>query len=126
MILKSEKVEKILGFCGAMLSSSKSGYVDKHLTNLVSFNANLVTADGKKIWYGDLDVTKCEDKLIECAKALDTTIFVLSEMDARFQNEDDPKIERALYIADKRGGVVGPRYARYFKRSETGIGRIKL
>jgi len=78
-----------LGMNGNLISWSKSGYRNSHPDNICIFNSNVCTEDGK-IWYGDIDVTKSEQKLKELAKELDQDIYVLYEMDARFDNEDKP------------------------------------
>lgn len=88
-----------LGYCGAMISSSKSRYRDRFPDNLAVFNANICTKNGK-IWYGDFDVTKDEKKLINLALTLGERIYVLYEMDGRFDSEDAPRIERAVYSTD--------------------------
>lgn len=96
---KMDIAEKVLGRCGRMICGSKSEYAHKHPEHLVVFNANVCLSDGK-IWYGDLDVTRDEAKLQELAEALGETVFVLREMDARFHNEVDPKLEAAVWSSD--------------------------
>lgn len=86
---------EVLGFPGAMISGSKSGYREAYPKNLVVFNSNVCTRDGK-IWYGDLDITKSWDKLQTLANALGKEIYVLYEMHGRFENEDRPLIEQAV------------------------------
>ena len=86
-----------LGFCGRMLDASKSDYSRAHPTHTVVFNANVCTESHGKIWFGDIDVTRDEAKLIELAEALGENVHVLYEMDGRFDNEESPAIERAVY-----------------------------
>jgi hypothetical protein len=76
-----------------MISSSKSGYRERYPKNLSIFNANVCTKEGK-IWYGDLDVTLKQDDLIALAADLEEDIYVLYEMDGRFEYEGNPKLER--------------------------------
>ena len=83
-----------LGFPGKMISASTSGYMERNPGCLVLFNSNVCTEKGK-IWWGDLDVTKTKDSLSELAKETGETIYVLFEMDGRFENEKEPKINRA-------------------------------
>ena len=73
-----------------MISSSKSFYHKEHLDDLVIFNANIFIKDIGKVWYGDLNIT--EDYLIlkSIADSLNTTLYVLWEMDARFGKEKKP------------------------------------
>lgn len=73
---------------GRMISGSKSGYREKYPDHLVVFNANIVTESRGKVWYGDLDLTLDTPKLVEVSKELGEPMYVLREMDARFENED--------------------------------------
>lgn len=99
-------INKVLGYPGRMISGSKSFYMSKHKKNIVIFNANLCDSSGAKIWHGDLDITLDEDNLVLLAKKLKTTLYVLREMDGRFENEANPKLERALYVTDGIAGVM--------------------
>jgi hypothetical protein len=77
---------------GRMISGSKQcpkGHV-------CVFNANIVTAGKRKVWFGDLDLTMDIVALSKYAISLGETIFILREMDARFQNEANPKIDQAV------------------------------
>lgn len=89
----------ILGHCGRMISGSKSLYNRQHPKNVVVFNANVCTRSRGKIWYGDLDVTRDERKLMELAAALDEDVYVLHEHDARFENEAKPRLDKARAVA---------------------------
>lgn len=93
---------ELLGFPGAMISASKSGYGDKYPKNVAVFNSNVVTAKGK-IWYGDLDITLAEQNLADLAKKIGETVYVLREMDGRFENEGKPRIENAVYAVTPEG-----------------------
>jgi hypothetical protein len=75
---------------GRMISGSKSGYKEKYPNNKVVFNANIVTKSRGKIWYGDLDLTLDTAQLMNVARELKEPLYVLYEMDARFENEDQP------------------------------------
>ena len=86
-----EILMKHLGMPGLMISGSKSGYIDKNPKNLAVFNAN-VCVGLEKAWWGDIDVTLSINKLIALSKELNDVIFVLYEMDGRFDNESEPKI----------------------------------
>lgn len=99
----AETAEKHLGMRGKMISYSKSGYSKKFPDNLVIFNANVCTKEGK-IWYGDMDITLSYDSLSGLAKALNDTIYVLREMDGRFENEEFPRTERAIVSFFPEGG----------------------
>lgn len=71
---------------GRMITASKSSYRKQNPDNLVVFNANIIMRIGK-VFYGDLDITKDYEILKEISKCLDTTLYVLWEMDARFGAE---------------------------------------
>lgn len=110
-------VKKHLGWSGALLGS-KTRYKSKNPKNLVIFNANVCTDDGK-IWWGDLDITKSEKNLVELAKTINKTIYVLYEMDGRFENEKQPRIDCFVYKADENG-YTEIRLSEYFIRNKRG------
>jgi hypothetical protein len=112
--MQKEKVFKFLGYCGKMISSSKSMYKQNFPKNIVVFNSNICTKEDGKIWYGDIDVTLSKQTLIDLSKELNKTIYVLSEMDARFENENSPQFER--FIAKFNRGEsysISKDYAKY-------------
>lgn len=88
--------DEVLGPVGRMLSASKSGYYNRYPDNIVVFNANVCTAEGK-IWFGDIDCTREVDKLRTLAERLGTKVYVLREMDGRFGNEDSPNLDKAVF-----------------------------
>lgn len=88
-------LNQVLGWPGHIVSGSKSGYRENNPGNLVIFNSNVCTDEGK-IWWGDVDVTLSKDELQEIAIAEGKTIYVLYEMDGRFENEDSPKLDQAV------------------------------
>lgn len=90
---KSQKASSILGMSGTMITNSKSAYREMYPENLSIFNANICTKD-EKIWWGDLDVTKSQNILGDLAYILNEDIYVLYELDGRFENEGAPKIEK--------------------------------
>jgi len=91
-------VQDILGF-GAMFGS-KGQYRADNKNHMVRFNSNVCTKEDGKIWHGDLDLTISENEIRTLASKLGKTIYVLSEMDARFENETKPLFEKALYSTD--------------------------
>lgn len=78
---------------GRLLSPSKSAYRREFPDHEVVFNANVILEKYGKVWYGDLDLTNDAEVLNEIAKTLDETIYVLTEMDGRFENENKPASE---------------------------------
>lgn len=100
-----EKIIELLGFPGKMISGSKSGYHKRYPNNLIVFNSNLIVMIDRpiKLWYGDLDLTISLDKLKEVAEAIGQDIIVLRETDARFENENSPRIENFVLRITKDG-----------------------
>ena len=109
-----ETASKILGMNGRMISGSKSGYITRYPKNLAVFNANVCTKNEGKIWYGDVDLTLSREELSELARLLETDVYVLYEMDARFENEASPKLENALIVFRPDGSCkISDRYEEY-------------
>ena len=92
-------------YIGRMISGSKSGYNQRFPNNVVVFNANICTQEDGKIWYGDLDITRDSASLSSLAQSLGKEVYVLREMDARFDNEAKPKFERAVAVVRVNGTV---------------------
>lgn len=102
--------EEILGYMGRMIGMSKSGYCQRKPRHLVIFNANVCTQK-EKIWFGDLDITLDKEKLSTLAKTLKEDIYVLYEMDGRFENEDSPLTNAHIVKFTPEGHLVlGKRY----------------
>lgn len=83
---------------GRMIGGSKSGYMAKHPHHIVVFNANICTKSQGKIWYGDLDLSLDGMWLVDYRKQVGEDLFILYEMDARFENETKPKFDSAVAI----------------------------
>ena len=98
--------ERNLGFPGKMISGSKSGYTSRYPKHDVIFNANIFTEAGKKIWYGDLDITNSGPNLQTLSKELGEKIFVLYEWDGRFDFETNPRLDQAPWTCEPDGTVV--------------------
>lgn len=90
-------IARKLGWAGRLLSGSKTGYRNSYPKNVIIFNANLCIEEGK-IWFGDIDITKSKDDLIEIATTTNRKIYVLYEMDGRFENENDPQLKKAVCV----------------------------
>lgn len=95
-------IEKHLGPHGRMISQSKSQYRITYPEHLVVFNANVCILDGK-IWFGDIDVNRDKLKLMDTAKELQESIFILKEMDARFENENKPLLKNSVIVFHSDG-----------------------
>jgi hypothetical protein len=77
---KWDIAEEFLGRPGRMLSGSKTSPRGQRII----WNANVCTLEHGKIWFGDLNVTADIAKLIDLSYRLNTLVYVLYEMDARF------------------------------------------
>ena len=73
---------------GRLISFSKSEYRRQYPENQVYFNANIFVLGEGKVWYGDIDVTKDREMLESIAAKIGKDIFILREMDGRFENEN--------------------------------------
>jgi hypothetical protein len=110
-----EIIKKHLGYQGKMISGSKSGYGKAYPKNIAIFNANVCTNE-KKIWWGDIDITVSKDELIALSQELKETIYVLYEMDGRFENERQPKLNNAAIIFEPDGTFkIGARMDDFYK-----------
>lgn len=72
-------------FCGRMISP----YKESPKGCKCVFNANIISPSRRKIWYGDINLTKEGKILKEIAKELGETLYVLTERDCRFDTEGD-------------------------------------
>lgn len=114
-----EVVWKHLGFCGAMICGSKSFYNKQHPNNLVAFNAN-VCIGSKKVWWGDLDITLSKINLTALAVELGETVYVLFEMDGRFNNEEVPLIDNYIVKFSADGlYAINDRYKEFYTKKLT-------
>jgi hypothetical protein len=91
-----------IGHEARMISYSKSGYHERNPDHVALFNAN-VCLDTGKIWWGDLDLTRDEPKLVELARRLGKTVYVLAEPHGRFEHEDAPLLDEAYYSVTPSG-----------------------
>lgn len=86
MIYHIEELLKENGFrCGRMISYSKKSPEGCFCV----WNANIITKSNGKVWFGDLNITREGNKLKEVAKQLGEELFVLREMDCRFETSTD-------------------------------------
>lgn len=95
-------------YLGRLISGSKSTYRKNNPDNIVLFNANIITINLDKIWYGDVDITLDADALIEIAKELNEPLFILQELAGRFGEEKTKLkelIKRAYCIIKPSGEV---------------------
>lgn len=100
-----ELITQKIGVAGRMISASKSGYRESFPDNLAIFNANICTKNEGKIWYGDIDLTKAKEDLSNIATETQEDLYVLYEMDARFESATAPKLEKAAVVFSADGSV---------------------
>jgi len=75
---------------GRQITNNKSKYCREHSDDLIIFNANIITEEDGKIWYGDLNVSEDFDNLKNVADHLNEDLYILMEGDARFGYENQP------------------------------------
>ena len=71
-----------------MISYSKSIYRQRNPDNEVYFNANIFVLGEGKVWLGDLDVTKDRETLQKIATEIGKDLYIVRELDGRFENEN--------------------------------------
>jgi hypothetical protein len=110
----TDKVTKILGEPGHMMSYSKTGYREARPRNFAVFNGN-VFINGEKVWYGDIDLTISGKELNKFSVLSESDIYVLYEQDGRFENEDKPKLMNAAAVYKRDGTVTYQKdYEKYY------------
>jgi hypothetical protein len=85
-----------------MISLSKSGYSHLHPDNAAIFNATVADAEGQRLWWGDLDLTRDEKSLVTLARRIGINLFVYYEGDSRFVERIDPGTAVAVAHPDGR------------------------
>lgn len=88
-------VREILGWPGKLLSGSKSSYSKSHPKNIVFFNGNVYGSDGRKLWYGDIDLTRDGKNLKYLAHQLQESIYVTAEQPFRWEAQTKESLEEA-------------------------------
>jgi hypothetical protein len=87
-----------------MIAGSKSVYKSSKSKDLVIFNANVFMKDVGKVWFGDLNLTEDYKTLKKISDSLNTTLYILWEMDGRFGEENksiDELISKAVWNTDE-------------------------
>lgn len=92
--------------CGRMMSGSKIAPEGQDCV----WNANLVTKEQGKIWYGDINLTTEGKYVADLAEELGETIYVLHGHDCRFTTEEKPDLSKAVEIFPHKeyptGGIL--------------------
>jgi len=101
-----EEVAGGLGLLGGrMLSPSKSAYHRAYPSNIVLFNASIADDEGRLLWWGDLDLTRDESKLVDLAQKLERRLHILFEGDGGWLDRRRIAIEAAAIVVDADGSV---------------------
>ncbi len=132
-IINTDLLDSILGMSGRMIAGSKSGYRKAYPSNVAVFNANIVVKDNDeyvKVWHGDLDLTKDHQRLLKLSEKSGKKLYILFEMDARFETALKPRIENYLasYDASQAQNLqveISPKYDEYVMHSEDELNVIK-
>lgn len=106
----SQNAVELLGLQERMLYLSKSM---KKPTTI--FNANIYNSKADKIWYGDLEIEKDREALIELSNR-EGSLYILWEMDGRFLQEL-PTIAylryKAIVTVENRAITYSPEFQKY-------------
>lgn len=73
-----------------MIAYSKSTYVKKFPDRKPIFNSNIVSETEGKVWWGDVDLVSDAEALQKVADEYGAPIYIVREMDCRFENETRP------------------------------------
>jgi len=109
-----------IGIIGEMCGGSKTGYRNSNPDHLVVFNANIIV-NGEKVWFGDIDISIHRISLQTIAVEENIDIYILREMDGRFEYEDDPQINKAVAVFYGDGKVKYDKYVEQEKENYIGL-----
>lgn len=75
-----------------LIAASKIGYMRRHPQHAVIFNATIADSTGRRLWWGDVDLTIDEDILVQLAERVGLDLHVYYEGDSRrgFVDRIDP------------------------------------
>lgn len=76
-------VEKVFGYPGRLLDGSKRSYSERHPESVVYFNACVFDANGRQIWFGDIDLTIDAERLQAAANEQGSELHVTPEQPFR-------------------------------------------
>lgn len=88
-----DTIKEFLGDSGRMIAGMKIAPKGQ----VCVWNGNIIV-EGKKVWYGDVNLTKDAKKLQMIANIIQKPLYILREMDARFDTQNAPKLERAVAV----------------------------
>jgi len=87
--MNKEKIQQIFHNKNLIIGRIISPYKNAPKNNVCVWNANVMTKENGKVWYGDLNLTKDYKKLNEICGIIGKTLYVLKEEDCRFGKEND-------------------------------------
>jgi hypothetical protein len=99
---------ELFGLPGRRIGRSKRVYLEEHPDSKATavFNARVCLRPDRSwqgvCWIGDLELSSDEFLLVELARRVGETVFVLEEMDARLAT-GAPPLERAVYRVSSTG-----------------------
>ncbi len=104
---------------------SKSGYCRMNPGHIFVPNANVFCRRYGKVWWGDLDL-KCDKPALEkVARRLRCRLYVLKEMDGRYEAAEKPDTQViACALWHTGGAAYVPNVARILKRSGLSLGQL--
>lgn len=86
-------INEHIGALGRMLSQMKR----EPKGHVCVWNGNIIVGD-RKVWFGDIDLTKDAKNLQKCADEIGQPLYILREMDARFDKEKNPDLTKAVTV----------------------------
>jgi len=110
-----------------MISGSKSGYRRAYPDHVAVFNACIGDAHGAELWWGDLDLTLDEPKLVALAADLQMTLYGLYESDARSIGRERPirlDVAPAVVQVSPDGETIVGTHRRLAKMARNAAGQL--
>jgi hypothetical protein len=106
-----------------MIALSKTSYQEKHPDQVAVFNANVVLSPRVKVWHGDINLSADEPLLHELARLTGRIVYLLYEGDGRFDKEDAPEIDNAVFSVTPTGHTHFP--PKHIERATEGTLRAR-
>jgi hypothetical protein len=66
-----------------LIGLSKTGFIRRHPQHAAIFNATIADAEGRRLWWGDLDLTVDEEALHRLAERAGLDLYIYYEGDSR-------------------------------------------
>ena len=88
-----------------LIAESKTGYMRRHPQHAVIFNATIADSSGRRLWWGDVDLTIDEAILVQLAERVGLDLYVYYEGDSRRGFVDTIDRSKAVFLAHPDGSV---------------------